>query len=429
MTKTAVLPAVSSPAVSHKASTRWVQLGLGLICMMAISSPQYLWTLFTKPLGTTLGVAPAALQVTFSLLIVVQTFFSPFQGWLVDRFGPKLLIGVGGLLSGLSWVLASYASSLTMLYLTYGLIGGLGTGIVYVGVVGQMVGWFPDRRGLAAGVVAAGYGMGAIVTTFPVSNSLAAVGSRMTLLQFGAIFAVVGLLAALGLKRAPVSAVTMADASGSSTRDMLRSPVFWLMFVMMTLMSTSGLMVTSQMAAFAGEFGITKAVVWGLAALPLALSIDRFTNGLTRPFFGWVSDRLGRENTMCLAFALEGVAMALWLATRTDPLLFVLLSGVVFFGWGEIFSLFPSTLTDTFGTRHATRNYGCLYMAQGIGAIFGGPMASLLHAATGTWTTVFGLAIAADLLTAVLAIAALKPLRARRLAVQPRLFTETAASV
>ena len=429
MTKTAVLPAVSSPAVSHKASTRWVQLGLGLICMMAISSPQYLWTLFTKPLGTSLGVAPAALQVTFSLLIVVQTFFSPFQGWLVDRFGPKLLIGVGGLLSGLSWVLASYASSLTMLYLTYGLIGGLGTGIVYVGVVGLMVGWFPDRRGLAAGVVAAGYGLGAIVTTFPISNSLAAVGSRMTLLQFGAIFAVVGLLAALGLKRAPTSAATMADESGSSTREMLRSPVFWLMFVMMTLMSTSGLMVTSQMAAFAGEFGITKAVVWGLAALPLALSIDRFTNGLTRPFFGWVSDRLGRENTMCLAFALEGVAMALWLATRTDPLLFVLLSGVVFFGWGEIFSLFPSTLTDTFGTRHATRNYGCLYMAQGIGAIFGGPMASLLHAATGTWTTVFGLAIAADLLTAVLAIAALKPLRARRSAVQPRSVTETAVPV
>jgi OFA family oxalate/formate antiporter-like MFS transporter len=194
---------------------------------------------------------------------------------------------------------------------------------------------------------------------------------------------------------------------------MLRSPVFWLMFVMMTLMSTSGLMVTSQMATFAAEFGITKAVVWGLAALPLALTIDRFTNGLTRPFFGWVSDRIGRENTMCLAFGLEGVAMALWLATRTDPLLFVLLSGLVFFGWGEIFSLFPSTLTDTFGTRHATRNYGCLYMAQGIGAIFGGPMASLLHEATGTWTSVFGVAIAADLLTAVLAIAALKPLRAR----------------
>jgi oxalate/formate antiporter len=302
-----------------------------------------------------------------------------------------------------------------MLYLTYGLIGGLGTGIVYVGVVGQMVGWFPDRRGFAAGVVAAGYGMGAIVTTFPITNSLAAVGYQMTLLQYGSIFALVGLLAALGLKPPPASATMNADAPGASTGTMLRSPVFWLMFVMMTLMSTSGLMVTSQMAAFATEFGITKAMVWGFAALPLALTIDRFTNGLTRPFFGWVSDRIGRENTMCLAFALEGIAMALWLACRSDPLLFVLLSGVVFFGWGEIFSLFPSTLTDTFGTRHATRNYGCLYMAQGIGAIFGGPMASLLHDATGTWTSVFGVAITADLLTAVLAIAALKPLRARYL--------------
>jgi oxalate/formate antiporter len=409
MTETATLPAIETNGM-----TRWLQLGLGLICMMAISSPQYVWTLFTKPLGAALGAAPASLQVTFSLLIVLQTFFSPFQGWLVDKFGPKLLIGVGGLLSGLSWVLASYASSLTMLYLTYGLIGGLGTGIVYVGVVGQMVGWFPDRRGLAAGVVAAGYGMGAIVTTFPISNSLAAVGYQMTLLQFGAVFALVGLLAALGLKPAPSSEVVMhLDAPGVSTGAMLRSPVFWLMFVMMTLMSTSGLMVTSQMAAFAAEFGITKAVVWGLAALPLALTIDRFTNGLTRPFFGWVSDRIGRENTMCIAFGLEGVAMALWLACRGDPLLFVLLSGVVFFGWGEIFSLFPSTLTDTFGTRNATRNYGCLYMAQGIGAIFGGPMASLLHEATGSWTPVFGVAIAADLLTAVLAVAALKPLRAR----------------
>jgi MFS family permease len=292
-------------------------------------------------------------------------------------------------------------------------VGGLGTGIVYVGVVGQMVGWFPDRRGFAAGVVAAGYGIGAILTTFPIANSLAAVGYQMTLLQYGAIFALVGLVAALGLKPAPTSAIAAQNARGVSTGSMLGSPIFWLMFVMMALMATSGLMVISQMAAFAGEFGITKATVWGLAALPLALSVDRFTNGLTRPLFGWVSDRIGRENTMGLAFGLEGVAMALWLATRSDPLLFVLLSGVVFFGWGEIFSLFPATLTDTFGTRNATQNYGCLYIAQGIGAIFGGPMASLLHGATGSWTPVFGVAIAADLVTAALAIAALKPLRAR----------------
>lgn len=404
---------VRLPRIEAGKSARWIQLGLGLICMMAISSPQYVWTLFAKPLQSALGAPAAAIQVTFSLLIVLQTFFSPFQGWLVDRFGPRLLIGVGGLLSGLSWILASQASSLTSLYLTYGLIGGLGTGIVYVGVVGQMVGWFPDRRGLAAGVVAAGYGMGAIVTTFPISDSLGSAGFQVTLVRFGAIFAVVGLLAALGLRPPPASAARVEDGAGVATGTMLRSPVFWLMFVMMTLMSTSGLMVTSQMAAFAGEFGITKATVWGFAALPVALTLDRFTNGLTRPFFGWVSDRLGRENTMFIAFALEGVAMALWLVTRGDPLLFVLLSGLVFFGWGEIFSLFPSTLTDTFGARNATRNYGCLYIAQGIGAIFGGPMASLLHEASGSWTTVFLVAIAADLVTALLAIGALKPMRAR----------------
>ena len=403
--------ATMATPLAHKL-TRWGQLGLGLICMMAISSPQYVWTLFTKPLGGALGAAPAALQVTFSLLIVLQTFFSPFQGYLVDRFGPRRLIALGGALTGLSWVLAAHAGSLTMLYLTYGLIGGLGTGIVYVGVVGQMVGWFPDRRGFAAGVVAAGYGMGAIVTTFPIANSLAASGYQATLQQFGVIFGVVGCIAALGLKPPPATEGTASGGVFTSTGVMLKSPIFWLMFVMMSLMSTSGLMVTSQMAAFGGDFGITQAVVFGMAALPLALTVDRFTNGLTRPFFGWVSDQIGRENTMCLAFALEGIAMTLWLATRGDPLLFVLLSGVVFFGWGEIFSLFPSTLTDTFGTRNATRNYGCLYMAQGIGAIFGGPLASLLHEATGSWTSVFGVAIAADLLTAVLAIAVLKPLRA-----------------
>ena len=412
-------------AYAPSTSTRWVQLLLGLICMMAISSPQYVWTLFTKPLGTTLNAPAAAIQVTFSILIVLQTFFSPFQGWLIERFGPKLLISVGCAMTGLGWVLASKATSLTMLYLTYGGLCGLGTGIVYVGVVGLMVGWFPDRRGFAAGVVAAGYGMGAIATTFPITDSLAAEGYQPTLVKFGVILGIVGVLAALGLKSPPAvaaPALLVGPAGAMTTRDvttgeMLRNPIFWLMFVMMTMMSTTGLMVTSQIGTFAADFGITKLMVWGFAALPLALTIDRFCNGLTRPFFGWVSDRIGRENTMCLAFALEGVAMAVWLATISHPVAFVLLSGVVFFGWGEIFSLFPSTLTDTFGARFATKNYGCLYIAQGVGAIFGGPLASLLHDAAGSWTPVFALAIACDLTTAVLALALLKPMRRRFLGV------------
>jgi MFS transporter, OFA family, oxalate/formate antiporter len=419
--------AIDTPSIENLSTVtthnRWLQLGLGLVCMMAISSPQYVWTLMTKPLAAKLGIALPELQVTFSLLIILQTFFSPFQGKLIDRFGPRLLISIGTVLSGMSWVLASMVQSVPMLYVTYGVVGGLGTGIVYVGVVGLMVRWFPDRRGFAAGAVAAGYGMGAIVTTLPIASSLAARGVDATMLTFGIAFAVVGLLASQGLRVPPsheavAASATQAAVAGLRPSQTLKSPIFWLMFLMMTMMSTSGLMVTSQMATFAADFGVTKVLVLGMAALPLALTIDRFTNGLTRPLFGWVSDRLGRENTMCFAFGLEGIAMALWLITRDNAVLFVLLSGVVFFGWGEIFSLFPSTLTDTFGTRHATENYGWLYISQGIGSIFGGPLAALMHQHAGSWVPVFGTAITLDITTAVLAIAVLKPMRSRFLAAQ-----------
>lgn len=400
---------------------RWFQLLISLICMMAISSPQYVWTLFTKPLSAKLGVPLSELQITFSMLIVLQTFFSPFQGGLIERFGARRLISIGTLMSGLSWVLASQASSIGMLYLSYGLVGGLGTGIVYVGVVGQMVRWFPDRRGFAVGMVAAGYGMGAILTTFPISSALAGQGLESTLWQFGIIFAVIGVIASQALRSPdpmtalPATRVAQSTGNDLTPRQMLRTPLFWLMFCMMTMMSTSGLMVTSQMASFARDFGVASVMVFGLAALPLALTIDRLTNGLTRPFFGWVSDHFGRENTMFFAFALEGIAMALWLMTRDNAVLFVLLSGVVFFGWGEIFSLFPSTLTDTFGTRNATANYGWLYISQGIGSILGGPLAALMHEKTGSWHPVFGTAITLDILAAVLALVVLKPWRKRYL--------------
>ena len=419
-TLTDTSPSVSAAGLLHN---RWFQLLIGLICMMAISSPQYVWTLFTKPLTAKLGVPLSQLQITFSMLIVLQTFFSPFQGRLIDRFGARLLISIGTLMSGVSWVLASQASGIGAFYLAYGLVGGLGTGIVYVGVVGQMVRWFPDRRGFAVGMVAAGYGMGAILTTFPISASLADQGLEGTLWHFGVVFALVGVIASQLLRSPDPMLVRLARAGGQKTtgRDlspsqMLRTPLFWLMFLMMTMMSTSGLMVTSQMATFSRDFGVANVLVFGLAALPLALTIDRLTNGLTRPFFGWVSDRFGRENTMFLAFALEGVAMTLWLLTRDNAVLFVLLSGLVFFGWGEIFSLFPSTLTDTFGTRHATANYGWLYISQGIGSILGGPLAALMHERAGSWFPVFGTAITLDIVTALLALTILKPWRRKYLA-------------
>ncbi len=255
---------------------KWTQLSLGLICMAAISSPQYVWTLLTRPLTEKLGVGLAELQVTFSLLIILQTFFSPFQGRLVERFGPRLLISIGTVMAGLSWVLSAQVSGLAALYLVYGGLGGLGTGIVYIGVVGLMVRWFPRHRGFAAGAVAAGYGMGAIMTTFPVSVSLGQYGLEQTMTVFGILFAAVGLLASQGLKLPPDSGALPASRSVAqstrqfTSREMLRQPLFWLMFAMMAMMSTSGLMVTSQMAVFAEDFGISKAVVFGMAALPLA---------------------------------------------------------------------------------------------------------------------------------------------------------------
>jgi OFA family oxalate/formate antiporter-like MFS transporter len=420
-------PTLSVPrdqAQSQATPNRWLQLVCGLVCMMAISSPQYVWTLFTKPMMSQFGVTLPALQVTFSILIVLQTFLSPFQGYLVDRFGPRMLISIGSVLTGLSWVLAAQAQSVTGIYLSYGLLGGIGTGIIYIGVVGLMVRWFPDRRGFAAGMVAAGYGFGAILTTFPISSSLAASGYQHTLLVYGLVFGAIGLIAAQGLRRPPAGWMAdyrLVDATtvhAVPPREMLKTPVFWLMFLMMTMMSTSGLMVISQMGSFAKDFGVANAIVWGMAALPLALTIDRFTNGLTRPFFGWVSDHIGRENTMTVAFGLEGLAMIVWLVTRENAVLFVVMSGVVFFGWGEIFSLFPSTLTDTFGSQDATTNYGFLYMAQGVGSVLGGPLAAMLHDATGSWIPVFHLVIGMDLLTALLAFVALKPMRRRFLARQ-----------
>ncbi len=398
-------------------ASRWTQLGLGLIAMMAISSPQYVWTLFVKPFQATTGAALPAIQITFSLLIVLQTWLSPLQGFLVERFGARFLITLGCLLSGVGWISSSQITSLTGLYLTYGLFCGIGTGIVYIGIVGLMLKWFPDRRGFATGVVAAGYGFGAILTTFPIDAMIKSSGYQSTLLTYGIILGGIGALAGLFMHAPPadhhevLNMESVPQVADVGPKVMLKTPLFWLLFVMMTMMSTGGLMVISQFAPFMRDFGVADVIIFGMAALPFALTFDRITNGLTRPFFGWVSDKIGRENTMFMAFSLEAVAVFLMLYVRDNALLFALMSGVVFFGWGEIFSLFPSTLTDTFGSKNATTNYGFLYMAQGIGSVLGGPIAAAMHDATGSWQPVFFTIIAMDALTALLAFFVLKPMR------------------
>lgn len=400
---------------------RWLQLALGFVAMMAVSSPQYTWALFTGPLQHIVSANLATLQVTFSVLIILQTWLGPAQGWLVDRFGPRLLLSVGALLVGLSWVLAASATSVVVLYLTYGVLGGIGTAIIYIGVIGLMVRWFPERRGFATGLAAAGYGVGAILTTFPISSMLKSSGYHNTLLLFGIVQGLIALLAAQGLRRPPavVGETRMANEQASdsshsqfersySPRQMLRTKPFYIMFVMMACMSASGLMVISEVGAFAKDFKVSSELVIGVAALPLSLTLSRATNGISRPLFGWVSDRIGREPTMFLAFSIEAVGVLALLLFQSSPTAFVILTGIVFLGWGEIFSLFPSTLTDMYGPKYATANYGFLYVAQGVGSLLGAPVAALLRQATGSWTPVF---IGVAVLDAGVAIAAMTVLR------------------
>jgi MFS transporter, OFA family, oxalate/formate antiporter len=287
-----------------------------------------------------------------------------------------------------------------------------------------MVRWFPDRRGLATGLAAAGYGFGAFFTSFPIDTMIKSSGYERTLVVWGIIQAVIGVAAALGLRTPPEDyrpegydpttvQLEMQSQRSFSPKEMLTNPIFYLLFVMMAMMSTSGLMVVSNVGPFANEFKVAGVLVLGMAALPLSLTLSRVTNGLTRPFFGWVSDHIGRENTMALAFSLEAVAILVLFAFIDNPAMFVVLTGLVFFGWGEIFSLFPSTLTDTFGPRYAATNYGFLYIAQGVGSILGGPAAAFLKQQTGSWTTVFVLVACLDALTALLAITVLKQMRRR----------------
>jgi OFA family oxalate/formate antiporter-like MFS transporter len=415
-------PSAGTAPYKAAGNAPWIQLALGMVAMMAISSPQYVWALFVQPLQTSLGVSLSALQVTFALFSIFQCGIGPAHGELASRFSSRAFAAMGGLLVGLSWVSSAYVTSLPWLYLTYGVLSGIGTGWVYVAVVELMVQWFPARRGFAVGMVAGCYGFGAIVTTFPIAASIRDNGLQKTLVMFGIALAVIIVLAALGMKRVvapkdPVDAALAAAipvAPGYAPREMLKTPLFWLMFLIMAMVATGGLMAISQLGALARHFGISgETAVMGMAALPLALTLDRIANGLTRPFFGWVSDRIGREPTMLVAFMLEAFAILMLLKLGTNPVAFVVLSAVVFFGWGEIYSLFPSLQADVFGVRHAAKNFGYLLIATAVGSILGGPLAALLYEKTQSWDLIIYIIVVMDIAAALLSIAVLKPMRVR----------------
>jgi MFS transporter, OFA family, oxalate/formate antiporter len=416
--------AAETRAVASEA-TRWGQLIFGILCMVMIANLQYGWTLFVNPIDQKYHWGRAAIQVAFTIFVLTETWLVPIEGYLVDRFGPKVMVCGSGVLVAIAWVINSVADSLTLLYIGAA-VGGIGAGVIYGASVGNALKWFPDRRGLAAGLTAAGFGAGSALTVVPIANMIQASGYEAAFLWFGLGQGIIVVLAGL-LLRAPEAGEVPAPAAPAvqqtrrdyEWKEVLRSPPFWLMYVMFVMVGAGGLMATAQLAPIAKDFKIADVPVSllgiTLPALTFALSIDRVLNGLTRPFFGWVSDQIGRENTMFIAFLLEGIGIYALLLVANQPLLFVILSGVVFFAWGEIYSLFPATCTDLYGRKFATTNYGMLYTAKGTASLLV-PLANVLTSATGTWNAVFIVAALLNIAAAVLALVALKSLRTRVMA-------------
>jgi OFA family oxalate/formate antiporter-like MFS transporter len=400
-------------------SYRWLQLLFGVICMCMIANLQYGWTFFVNPMQERHGWDRAAIQVAFTIFVVTETWLVPIEGWFVDKYGPRVVTVLGGLLCGIAWVMNSYAQSLTVLYIAAA-IGGTGAGAVYGTCVGNSLKWFPDRRGLAAGVTAAGFGAGSALTVVPIQALIKSQGYEAAFFWFGIGQGLIVMLVGL-LLRAPkkgevpeVAKVSLARRDYMPT-EMVKTPTFWIMYVMFVLMAAGGLMATAQLGPIAKDFKIADVPVSligiTLPALTFAATIDRVLNGLTRPFFGWISDHIGRENTMCLAFAIEGVGIYALSVYGQNPVLFVILTGLVFFAWGEIYSLFPATCGDTYGSKYAATNAGLLYTAKGTAALIV-PYTSVLTTMTGSWHAVFLSAAALNIIAALMAIFILKPMRA-----------------
>jgi OFA family oxalate/formate antiporter-like MFS transporter len=366
--------------------SRWLILFFSVLSMVAVANFQYGWTLFVPPLQKHLRQDAAVIQVTFTVFVLLETWLVPFEGWLVDKFGPRLLVLIGGIFAGLGWVLAGKAETVTALYLAYAL-AGLGAGVVYGTAIGSALKWVPDHRGLAAGITAAGFGAGSAFTVAPIANLINTAGYQTAFIQWGIIQGAVVVLSALFLRSPPAGWLPgqwTASMSGKAVKQrqsaveftagqMASTHQFWLMYLIMTLVATGGLMAVAQLNPMAVDFKVDKVPVkflfLALPALQFALSADRLVNGLCRPFWGWVSDHIGRESTMTLAFALEAAAIFVLINFAHNPVLFVVFSAFTFFGWGEIFSLFPALTGDFFGRKHATANYGFLYTAKGTASV------------------------------------------------------------
>ena len=407
-------------AYSRKTSNRWVQLVFGIICMGLVANLQYAWTLFVTPMEAQNHWGLSAIQLSFSIFILVETWLVPVEGWLVDKFGPRPVVAIGAVFAAAGWVIDSRATTLVELY-TAAVIAGIGAGCVYGTCVGNALKWFPDKRGLAAGLTAAGFGAGAAITVIPIGNMIQESGYQQAFMFFGILQGVLILFLAMfmvrpkaprGVQVTPRIVTTKVDYT---TGKMVRQPLFWLIYAMFVAVAAGGLMATAQIGPIAKDYGLAKMPItlFGitLPLLTMTLSIDNLCNGFTRPLCGFISDRLGRENTMFVVFLGEGLAILGLMKFGHDPIAFMVFAALLFLFWGEIFSIFPAICADTYGVKYAAGNAGTLYTAKGTASLLV-PLASVLSAG-GNWDRVF---IAAASITIVAACAAkfiLAPARKR----------------
>ncbi|MGB9444032.1 MAG: oxalate/formate MFS antiporter [Candidatus Acidiferrum sp.] len=403
---------------------RWAQLVAGIFAMMAIANLQYAWTLFTKPIQSHMHVTLTQVQWTIALFIALETWLVPVEGYLVDRIGPRIMLGIGSLFVGLGWIGSGMSNSMSGLYFWYAL-SGVGAGIVYGGTIGNALKWFPDRRGLCVGLTAGAYGIGTALTIAPIANMIKASGYQHTFIVWGIVQGFIIMAAALFLAKPPegwsppgwkqreVAVRSRVNTSGKDLTpwQMLHQPSFYIVYLMMSMLAVGGIVVTVQLSPMAVSYHVDKIVVaFGMSALVLAIEIDRILNGLTRPFWGWVSDHIGRENAIFISFMLEAAAVFALLQLISRPIWFIVLSGLCFFAWGNIFSLFPSITADLYGRRWATTNYGIVYTAKGLATMIAAPGAAWLFEKTGSWTKVFWAMIICDVIAAFMALLWLKPL-------------------
>ncbi|MGQ4273257.1 oxalate/formate MFS antiporter [Terrihabitans sp. B22-R8] len=402
-----------------KESTRWIQLAVGVVCMIATANIQYAWTLFVPEIQETFGWERASIQIAFTIFVLVQTWLAPIEGFFIDKFGPRLMVAFGAVFIGVAWVINSQATSLTGFYIGAA-VGGIGVGSIYATCINNALKWFPDRRGLAVGLTAGGYGAGSAATILPIAAMIESSGFQETFFFFGLLQGGLAFIAAWFLRSPSASEVKVSDKLVQSRKDYtlkeaLNTKLFWLMMLMFTCVVTGGMMAVAQLGVIAQDLGVKEFQVnlyfFTMAALPLALMLDRVMNGISRPLFGWISDNIGREKTMVIAFTLEGFGIIALGYFGSNPWAFLILSGVVFLAWGEVYSLFSALAGDAFGTKHIGKIYGVLYCAKGLGALFV-PVGNLMMEATGTWSTVLYTVAAMDLFAAFLAMTVLRPVLA-----------------